>query len=76
MLLNKVWAETIEEVTNFNAPDSIINIVGHLNDLDGKDESDSHMTTNNVSTTKKDGTAFPRPVVISKIWKPGYEWLN
>ena len=74
MLLSKLWAEAITEDTSFDASDAIVNIVGHLNDLDG--DSISDLTTTNVATTKADGSAFPKPISISKIWKPGYEWLN
>lgn len=74
MLLNKVWAESITEENNFNTAEAIINIIGHLNGLDGDYTDD--MTTNNVILTKKDGSSFPKPITIAKIWKPGYEWLN
>ena len=60
MLLSKLWAESITESTNFNASDAVINLVGHLNDLDGS--GSNQLTTTNVKTTKVDGSAFPKPI--------------
>lgn len=74
LLLSKLWAEAITESEGLNASQVIINIIGHLNDLDGTTSND--LTTTHVATTKHDGTALTTNISISKIWKPGYEWLN
>lgn len=75
LLLSKLWAYAYTESADMNVSDIIINVVDHLNDLDGE-VIINDLTTNHVATTKRDGSAFPKPVTISKIWKPGYEWLN
>jgi hypothetical protein len=74
LFLSKIWAEAITESFNWDAPTSIINLIGHLNDLESATATD--LTTNNVALTKLDGSTFPKPIAISKIWKPGFEWLN
>lgn len=74
IFLSKIWAQSYDTSANMNASDIIINIVGHLNNLDATDSND--LTTTNVATTKYDGTAFPKPVTMAKVWKPGFEWLN
>ena len=81
MLLSKMWAQSYGENENLNASEIIVNLVGHLNDLDGDTSNGiqlgkTPLTTNHVATTKQDGSPLPRPVSIAKIWKPGYEWLN
>jgi hypothetical protein len=81
MLLSKMWAQAYTEVENLNASEIIINLVGHLNDLDGDSGNGTQLgktplTTTHVSTTKQNGSALPKPISMSKIWKPGYEWLN
>jgi hypothetical protein len=79
MLLSKMWAQANTESENRNASEIIVNLVGHLNDLDGEGKTTmgkTPLTTDNVATTKQDGSALKRPVVMSKVWKPGYEWLN
>lgn len=81
MLLSKMWAQAYTEDSDLNASEIIINLVGHLNDLDGNAGNGiqlgkTPLTTTNVSTTKQDGSALPKPISMSKIWKPGYEWLN
>lgn len=75
LLLSKLWAEAITTAEGLNASQVIKNIIGHLNDLDGP-VTINDLTTNHVATTKRDGSAFPTGISISKIWKPGYEWLN
>lgn len=79
MFLNKVWAfsyqaDSLIEGQATNAPRIIKNVIGHLNNLDASTSDD--LTTNNVATTKRDGSAFPTGISISKIWKPGYEWIT
>jgi hypothetical protein len=81
MLLSKMWAQSYGENENLNASEIIINIVGHLNDLDGNSSNGiqlgkTPLTTTKVSTTKQNGSALPKPISMAKIWKPGYEWLN
>ena len=78
LFLSKIWAFDYTNSANKNAPEIIINLCGHLDGLSNNATKyiNGTLTTNNVALTKKDGTAFPRPVNISKIWKPGYEWLN
>ena len=81
MLLSKMWAQAYTESDNLNASEIIVNLVGHLNDLDGDAGNGvqlgkTPLTTNNVSTTKQNGSPLPRPISMAKIWKPGYEWLN
>lgn len=74
LLLSKLWAEAITSDENLDASEVVKNIIGHLNDLDATTSND--LTTNNVATVQTDGSAFPKPIVISKVWKPGFEWLN
>jgi hypothetical protein len=81
MLLSKMWAQAYTESSNLNASEIIVNLVGHLNDLDGDSGNGiqlgkTPLTTNNVATTKQNGGALKKPISMAKIWKPGYEWLN
>jgi len=72
LFLSKLWSQSIQQSSSIKVDAAVKQVIGHINDFD----TGTSVTTNNVATTKADGSAFDIDVDIAKTWKPGYEWLN
>jgi len=81
LFLSKLWSFSYTEQTpnpysggiGLRANEVIRNVIE--NSQDSVPVTDK-ITFNNVASTKKDGTAFTKDVVLAKTWKPLYEWID
>ena len=78
LFLSKVWAYAYVEADNWDAPSIIKHVCQGVDELSNNATKyiNGSLSLNNVDMVKPDGSAFKKPIALSKIWKPAYEWLN